>query len=189
MEFQDYYKTLGVDRKATDAEIKSAYRKLARKFHPDVNPNNKDAEAKFKQINEAYQVISDPEKRKKYDELGADWEHGVSQEEMMRRYAQQRPAAGAAAVADFGADFGGGGGDFSDFFSQFFGGSARRAGSDAAAAARRADFPISISAPSRRARPIFARRLGLRCSMRSKAPSAGSIWSPRTNAPPAAAPG
>jgi DnaJ-class molecular chaperone len=120
MEFQDYYKTLGVDRKASDAEIKSAYRKLARKFHPDVNPNNKEAEAKFKQINEAYQVISDPEKRKKYDELGADWEHGVSQEEMMRRYAQQQRAAGAGGG---GADFGGGGGgDFSDFFSQFFGG-------------------------------------------------------------------
>src|SRR5579863_10652998 len=119
MEFQDYYKTLGVDRKASDAEIKSAYRKLARKFHPDVNPNNKEAEAKFKQINEAYQVISDPEKRKKYDELGADWEHGVSQEEMMRRYARQQSAAGASGGA--GASFGGGG-DFSDFFSQFFGG-------------------------------------------------------------------
>src|SRR5277367_6195509 len=119
MEFQDYYKTLGVERKASDAEIKSAYRKLARKFHPDVNPNNKEAEAKFKQINEAYQVISDPEKRKKYDELGADWEHGVSQEEMMRRYARQQSAAGGGA-SGAGADFGGG--DFSDFFSQFFGG-------------------------------------------------------------------
>jgi len=116
MEFRDYYKTLGVDRKASGAEIKSAYRKLARKFHPDVNPNNKDAEAKFKQLNEAYQVIGDADKRKKYDELGADWEHGVSQEEMMRRYARQQSAAGA------GADFGGG--DFSDFFSQFFGGGA-----------------------------------------------------------------
>src|SRR5271166_4096153 len=122
MEFQDYYKTLGVDRRASDAEIKSAYRKLARKFHPDVNPNNKEAEAKFKQINEAYQVISDPEKRKKYDELGADWEHGASQEEMMRRYARQQSAAGAGAGGG-GADFGGG--DFSDFFSQFFGGGGR----------------------------------------------------------------
>jgi molecular chaperone DnaJ len=125
MEFRDYYKVLGVDRKASDADIKSAYRKLARKFHPDVNPNNKDAEAKFKEINEAYQVISDPEKRKKYDELGADWEHGVSQEEMMRRYAQQQSAAGGGGRArgggGAGADFGGGG-DFSDFFSQFFGG-------------------------------------------------------------------
>jgi len=113
MEFRDYYKPLGVDRKASAAEIKSAYRKLARKFHPDVNPNNKDAEVKFKQLNEAYQVLGDAEKRKKYDELGADWEHGVSQEEMMRRYAQQS-AAGA------GAGFGGG--DFSDFFAQFFAG-------------------------------------------------------------------
>src|SRR5215469_5818070 len=118
MEFRDYYKTLGVERKASDAEIKSAYRKLARKFHPDVNPNNKQAEARFKEINEAYQVIGDPEKRKKYDELGADWEHGVSQEEMMRRYAQQQAAAGGRA----GTGFEGGGGDFSDFFSQFFGG-------------------------------------------------------------------
>ena len=119
MEFRDYYKVLGVERKASEAEIKSAYRKLARKFHPDVNPNNKEAEAKFKELNEAYQVISDPEKRKKYDELGADWEHGVSQEEMMRRYARQQSAAGAGAGGGgAGADFGGG--DFSDFFSSIF---------------------------------------------------------------------
>jgi len=132
MEFRDYYKVLGVERKASDADIKSAYRKLARKFHPDVNPNNKDAESKFKEINEAYQVISDPEKRKKYDELGADWEHGVSQEEMMRRYARQQSEAGARGRASgraAGADFGGGGGDFSDFFSQFFGGGGGARGS------------------------------------------------------------
>src|SRR5271156_274881 len=129
MEFRDYYKVLGVERKASEADIKSAYRKLARKFHPDVNPNNKDAETRFKEINEAYQVISDPEKRKKYDELGADWEHGVSQEEMMRRYARQQSEAGARgrAAGGAGADFGGGGGDFSDFFSQFFGGGGGRA--------------------------------------------------------------
>src|ERR1700693_1474691 len=123
MEFRDYYKVLGVDRKASDAEIKSAYPKLARKFHPDVNPNNKDAELKFKELNEAYQVIGDTDKRKKYDELGADWEHGVSQEEMMRRYARQQSAAGAGGGSGAGADFGGGA--FSDFFSQFFGGSGR----------------------------------------------------------------
>src|ERR1700688_4295363 len=130
MEFRDYYKTLGVPRTASEAEIKSAYRKLARKHHPDVNPNNKDAEVKFKEINEAYQVIGDPEKRKKYDELGADWERGASQEEMMRRYAREQAAAGAGARTG-GANFGGGadfGGDFSDFFSQFFGGSGGRRG-------------------------------------------------------------
>src|ERR1700675_3461358 len=109
MEFRDYYKVIGVERGATEPEIRSAYRKLARKFHPDVNPNNKDAEARFKEINEAYQVLSDAEKRKKYDALGADWEHGVSEEEMMRRYAQQRSAAGGGGGAGFGADLGGGG--------------------------------------------------------------------------------
>jgi DnaJ-class molecular chaperone len=128
MEFRDYYKVLGVDRKASDAQIKSAYRKLARKFHPDVNPNNKEAEAKFKELNEAYQVIGDADKRKKYDELGADWEHGVSQEEMMRRYARQQSAAGAGGGGS--ADFGGG--DFSDFFSQFFGGGRSGVGRGAA---------------------------------------------------------
>src|SRR5262249_36659399 len=121
MEFRDYYKVLGVERTASEADIKSAYRKLARKHHPDVNPGNKDAEKQFKEINEAYQVLSDPAKRKKYDELGADWEHGVSQEEMMRRYAREAAAAGGrGGDAHFGA------GDFSDFFEQFFGGASER---------------------------------------------------------------
>jgi DnaJ-class molecular chaperone len=124
MEFRDYYKTLGVERSAPDPEIKTAYRKLARKFHPDVNPNNKDAEKRFKEINEAYQVLSDSEKRKKYDELGADWEHGISQEEMMRRYAQEAAARRQAGAARGGSRFSSGaeGGGFSDFFEQFFGG-------------------------------------------------------------------
>ena len=110
MEFRDYYKTLGVDRNASEAQIRSAYRKLARKYHPDVNPNNKDAERQFKEINEAYQVLGDPEKRKKYNELGADWERGASEDEVFRRYSQ----AG-------GPEFGGTAGGFSDFFERFFG--------------------------------------------------------------------
>ncbi|MGH8013183.1 MAG: DnaJ C-terminal domain-containing protein [Candidatus Binataceae bacterium] len=111
MEFRDYYKILGVERTSSDAEIKSAYRKLARKFHPDVNPNNKEAEHRFKEINEAYQVLGDAAKRKKYDELGADWERGESEEEMMRRYAR----AGGTRPGQQSADF-------SDFFESFFGG-------------------------------------------------------------------
>src|ERR1700719_1203141 len=121
MEFRDYYKTLGVERGASQAEIKSAYRKLARKHHPDVNPNNKESETRFKQINEAYQVLSDPAKRKKYDELGADWERGTTEEEMMRRYGWSgAPPAGGGYRP--GETDGGGGGGFSDFFEHFFGG-------------------------------------------------------------------
>jgi curved DNA-binding protein len=112
MEFKDYYKTLGVERSAADADIKSAYRKLARKYHPDLNPNNKEAERQFKEINEAYQVLSDPDKRRKYDQLGADWEHGIDQDEILRRYAASQ---GAARGAQWAA------GDMSDFFEQFFG--------------------------------------------------------------------
>jgi DnaJ-class molecular chaperone len=114
VEFKDYYKVLGVERSASEAGIKSAYRKLARKYHPDVNPNNKKAEAQFKEVNEAYQVLSDPEKRRKYDQLGADWEHGLDQEEILRRYAASQGGQGA-----HGAGFDAG--DMSDFFSQFFG--------------------------------------------------------------------
>ncbi len=112
MEFKDYYKILGLERSASEADIKSAYRKLARKYHPDLNPNNKEAEHRFKEINEAYQVLSDAEKRGKYDQLGADWERGESEDEILRRYA----AAGAQ-----GARGSRWTGDMSDFFEQFFG--------------------------------------------------------------------
>ena len=115
MDFRDYYKTLGVESTASAAEIKSAYRKLARKYHPDVNPNNKDAETRFKEINEAYQVVGDAEKRKKYDQMGADWQNGTGEDEVLRRYAR----AGSPVEPDNGAM---GGGGFSDFFERFFGG-------------------------------------------------------------------
>src|SRR5512138_1808406 len=109
MEFKDYYATLGVAKTATAKEIKQAYRKLARKFHPDVNPNDKKAEARFKDINEAYEVLGDPEKRKKYDELGANWR--------MYEQAQQaggQPYSGAppGAAGGWTVNVGGPGGGF-----------------------------------------------------------------------------
>lgn len=141
MDFKDYYSTLGVTKTATEKEIKQAFRKLARKFHPDVNPGDKTAEARFKEINEANEVLSDPASRRKYDELGANW--------------RQYENAGPGAAGPFGGPGGGqwnrsgaggsgfrtmtedevsemfgGGGDspFSDFFQTFFGGGGARAG-------------------------------------------------------------
>lgn len=126
MEYKDYYKILGVDKNASQEDIKKAYRKLARKYHPDVNPNNKEAEAKFKDINEANEVLSDEEKRKKYDTLGADW----------NRYQQTGGTTGGGGFdwSEYARQGGGytryegsredpfGEGGFSDFFSTFFGG-------------------------------------------------------------------
>src|SRR4051812_33402914 len=131
MEFKDYYATLGVTKTASEKEIKQAFRKLARKFHPDVNPGDKSAESRFKEINEAYEVLGDSDKRKKYDELGANW----------RMYEQAGP--GAQPPGGAWQSYGGGGGGrggfrtmtpeemesmfgdanpFSDFFNTFFGG-------------------------------------------------------------------
>jgi curved DNA-binding protein len=117
MEFIDYYKILELPKTATEAEIKGAYRKLARKYHPDVNPNNKDAEKKFKELNEANEVLSDPKKRKKYDAYGKDWKHAEAFEEAKKRQgSSQRTSGGQPNQSD------GYGGDFSDFFESMFGG-------------------------------------------------------------------
>ncbi|MES2060969.1 MAG: J domain-containing protein [Bacteroidota bacterium] len=122
MAFIDYYKILGVDKGATEKEIKSAYRKMARKHHPDLNPNNAEAEKQFKQVNEANEVLSDPEKRKKYDKYGENWQHGEAYEQQARQQQSQQRSYGGGGQQDFGGFGGGNGGDFSDFFNSMFGG-------------------------------------------------------------------
>ena len=118
MQYKDYYKVLGVDQSATQAEIKKAYKKLARKYHPDVNPNDQDAEARFKEINEAYQVIGKEENRKKYDQFGQDWQHADDINRARSQGRQQYQYTGSP----------GGETDFSDFFESIFGQQARSGG-------------------------------------------------------------
>src|SRR5262245_33451645 len=153
MEFKDYYAVLGVPKTASDKEVKQAFRKLARKYHPDVNPGDKASESKFKEINEAYEVLGDPAKRKKYDELGANW----------RMYEQAGAAGGAGPHAgQWNVNVGGGPGGyrtmspeemqemfgdnnpFSDFFTTFFGG-----GFEPDAAGQRGGRPRARQRPGR----------------------------------------
>lgn len=117
MEFIDYYKILGVPKEATNSAIKAAYRKLARKYHPDLNPDNKDAEKKFKELNEANEVLSDSEKRKKYDEFGKDWEHADAFKKAQQQRAQSQSKS-SSTYEDFS-------GDFSDYFESMFGNEGR----------------------------------------------------------------
>lgn len=123
MQYKDYYNTLGVKKTATEKEIKSAFRKLARKYHPDLNPNDREAEAKFKEVNEAYEVLSDEEKRKKYNQFGADWDRYQHSEGApggfdFSRYANAYDGNPAGGVR---FETGGASGDFSDFFEMLFG--------------------------------------------------------------------
>ena len=120
MAFIDYYKVLGINKNASNQEIKKAYRKLARKYHPDVNPDNKTAENNFKEINEANEVLSNTENRKKYDKYGKDWKHSdefekAKQQQQHQRSSQQGATGGSSEE------------DFSDFFSSMFGGNSGRA--------------------------------------------------------------
>tara|TARA_R110000765_G_scaffold101764_2_gene190115 strand:- start:6360 stop:7262 length:903 start_codon:yes stop_codon:yes gene_type:complete len=117
MEFIDYYKILEIDKKASQADIKKAYRKLARKLHPDLNPNDKTAQEKFQRINEANEVLSDPEKRKKYDQYGKDWEHADAYEEAKRNQRSSSSGNRGGYTRSSGTNE-----DFSDFFESMFGG-------------------------------------------------------------------
>ena len=116
MAFIDYYKVLGVDKKATETEIKKAYRKMARKHHPDLNPNDKQAELKFKELNEANEVLSNPENRKKYDQYGENWEHGEEYEKSRQQQQKQRQQSNGPQGGFNGFE----GGDYSDFFESMF---------------------------------------------------------------------
>ena len=118
MEYIDYYKVLGISQDADTEAVKKAYRKMARKYHPDVNPGDKEAEKKFKQANEAYQVLSDPEKRKKYDKYGKDWEHAEAFEQARQQQGQRSGGSGRAYTYTEGFE---NAGEFSDFFRSMFG--------------------------------------------------------------------
>lgn len=125
MAFLDYYKVLGIEKTATTDAIKKAYRKMARKYHPDVNPGDEEAKKKFQELNEANEVLSDPEKRKKYDQYGENWKHGDEQQRAQQQYGRntgggQNPFDGFGYNGNYDA------GEYSDFFEQMFG--SRRGG-------------------------------------------------------------
>ena len=118
MKFVDYYKILGIDKTANDKDIKKAYRKLARKYHPDLNPDNKEAEKKFKEVNEANEVLSNPENRKKYDKYGKDWKHSDAFEKAKQQQQSQQQSRSYSGTGGSYSEQ-----DFSDFFESMFGGS------------------------------------------------------------------
>lgn len=140
MAYIDYYQILGVDKTASQVDVKKAYRKLARKFHPDLNPDDSKAKDKFQEINEANEVLSDPEKRKKYDEYGEHWKHADEFEAQK----QARQQAGAGGGGGGFSGFSGNEGDFSDFFESMFGQRTRGGGGGRAAGFRGQDFNAEL---------------------------------------------
>jgi len=143
MEFIDYYKTLELERSATKTDVKKAYRRLARKYHPDLNPDDDSAKKRFQQINEANEVLSDPEKRKKYDEYGKDWQHAEhfeQQKQQQRSYASGGFGGGQrqSYSGSFDDD------NFSDFFEQMFGGGARSHGTGRSPQFKGQDFNAEL---------------------------------------------
>jgi curved DNA-binding protein len=153
VQFRDYYETLGLSRQASDDQIRAAYRKLARKYHPDVNPGSKEAEEKFKEINEAYSVLSDPQKRKQYDELGQNWKAGAE--------FRPPPDWGRDVRVEFGDVTGVG--DFSDFFESIFGGARQRAGRRGAGFATRGrDLEAQLRIPLEEAHRGTTRTIAVR---------------------------
>jgi curved DNA-binding protein len=152
VQFRDYYETLGLSRNASDDDIRTAYRKLARQHHPDVNPGNKAAEERFKEINEAYSVLSDPEKRKRYDSLGQNWKQGTE--------FRTPPGWEGTTRVDFGDIQGFG--EFSDFFESVFGGSRGRGRAGANFTRRGSDVEATIGITLEEAHRGTTRTVSLR---------------------------
>lgn len=153
MDFIDYYKLLDLKKSASQSDIKKAYRKLARKYHPDLNPNNKEAQHKFQQVNEAHEVLSDPEKRKKYDQYGKDWQHADAYEEAKKQQQSSGNYAGGRFNQNTGFEGNQGGysysGDFnedtfSDFFGDMFGSRARSQGAGRGSHFKGQDFNAEL---------------------------------------------
>jgi curved DNA-binding protein len=143
MAFIDYYKILGVDKNADDKAVKSAYRKLARKLHPDLNPNDANASKKFQELNEANEVLSDPVKRKKYDQYGENWQNAEAYEKAKQ---QQQAYGNPGGGYQYGNYEGfGGDGDFSEFFNSMFGGATNGGGGRRQATYRGQDFNAELT--------------------------------------------
>ncbi len=171
MEFIDYYKVLGLEKTASQEDIKKAYRKLARKFHPDLNPNDKEANKRFQQINEANEVLSDPEKRKKYDQYGKDWAHADAYEQARKQGAGGAGGFGGGGAGGFGggqtwssegfdaSDYFSGAGDgrFSDFFESLFGGAGGRRSSGTQGKFRGQDYQAELHLSLREANTTHKR--------------------------------